>query len=108
MYPISQIVNIEGTGGAIIDYLGYIEIKLSIPYGNKMFKMNALLLVLPTGEYHKRCPISIHTSITNLVINSLDVSDFYIPHNLGKQFAILHKLKVSADRATPGKDCDDY
>ena len=41
-----------------------------------MFETNALLLVLPTTEFHKRVPLSKGTSITDLVVNSLDVSGF--------------------------------
>ena len=43
IHPISQIVNIEETGD-IIDSLGYISAKLSLPIGNKMFKTSSLLL----------------------------------------------------------------
>ena len=89
IYPISQFVNIEGTGGDILYCYGYIEAKLSLPVGNKMLDINAPLLDLPSTEYHNRIPIPIGTSITNLIIDSVDASD--MPHNHGKWFAILHK-----------------
>ena len=38
-----------------------------------MFESNAFLFDLPTTEYHKRVPIPIDTSITDLAINSLDL-----------------------------------
>ena len=50
--PISQIVNIEGTGDDIIDYLGYIEARFSQPTRKKLFEVDACLLVLPTTEHH--------------------------------------------------------
>ena len=40
----------EGTEGDTVDYLGYVEAKLLILFGKKMFETNALLLVLPTTE----------------------------------------------------------
>ena len=60
----------------MIHYLGYIEAELTLPIGNKMLETNAVLLVLPTTGQHKRIPISMGTTITDLVINFLDVSDF--------------------------------
>ena len=34
------------------------------------------MLVLPTPEYHKRVPVSIHTSVIDVVTTSLHASDF--------------------------------
>ena len=40
-----------------------------------MFKTEALLLVLPTTEYQKRVPVTIGTSLTDMAVDSLDLSD---------------------------------
>ena len=48
-----------------------------------MFETNAHFLVLPMARYHKRVPIYIDTFITDLVINSLDISDSNMPFNVG-------------------------
>ena len=54
--PLAKLVNIEGTGGDSIEYLGYAEASLSLPMGSHTFKTEPLLLVLPTTDYLKRCP----------------------------------------------------
>ena len=54
--PLAKLVNIEGTGGDSIEYLGYAEASLSLPMGSHTFKTEALLLVLPTTDYLKRSP----------------------------------------------------
>ena len=40
-----------------------------------MFKTEALLLVLPTTEYQKRVPVTIGTSLTDMAVDSLGLSD---------------------------------
>ena len=88
--PINQTVNIEGTGHGTIDYLGYIETRLSLPIGNKLDKESPLLLVFSTTDYHRRVVVAIGTSITDIVINSLNTSTML--HNSGRQLVALHKL----------------
>ena len=56
--------------------MGYVEAKLLLPIGKKLFETEALTHVLSITEYHKRVPIAIGTSITDLATNSLDPLDF--------------------------------
>ena len=44
---------LEGTGGSIIPYLGYVEVNLQIP-GIKSYKEDVPLLVIPTRTYLKK------------------------------------------------------
>ena len=74
--PIAKLVNIEGTGGHSIEYLGYAKASLSLPMGSNIFNIDALLLALPTTEYLKKVPVSIGTTITDMVI------DYHYQHNL--------------------------
>ena len=73
--PIDQLVNIEGAGGDAIKYVGFIEASLIFPMGTHEFKTEALLLVLPTTEYQKWVPVTIGTSLTDIAVDSLDLSD---------------------------------
>ena len=73
--PIDQLVNIEGAGGIAIKYVGFIEANLIFPMGTPVFKTEAILLVLPTTEYQKRVPVTIGTSLTDMAVDSLDLSD---------------------------------
>ena len=43
--------------------------------GTHVFKTEALLLVLPTTEYQKRVPVTIGTSLTDMAVDSLGLSD---------------------------------
>ena len=72
IYPIIQLVNIEGTGGNNIEYVGYIEAKLSLPMGSQTFEIEALLLVLPTTEYQKRVPVAICTTMTDMAVDFIN------------------------------------
>ena len=45
---------------------------MSTYFGKRLFEVDALLLVLPTREYHKRVSVAIDISITDLAINSLN------------------------------------
>ena len=46
IHPLDKLVEIEGTGGDIIKYIGYIEATLILPLGSQSFETEALLLVL--------------------------------------------------------------
>ena len=67
--PIAKLVNIEGTGGDSIEYVGYAEASLSLPMGYHTFNIDAPLLVLPTTEYLKKVSVSIGTTITDMVVD---------------------------------------
>ena len=66
--PLDQLVEIEGTGGDNMKYLGYIEATLTLPLGSRTFEIETLLLVLPSTDYQKRVPVAIGTTITDMVM----------------------------------------
>ena len=55
--------------------MGFIEADLTFPMETHVFKIEALLLVLPTTEYQKRVPVTIGTSLTDMAVDSLETSD---------------------------------
>ena len=55
--------------------MGFIEADLIFPMGTHVFKTEALLLVLPTTEYQKRVPVTIGTSLIDMAVDSLGLSD---------------------------------
>ena len=69
IHPLSQLVEIEGTGGNSIKYIGYIEAKLALPLGSHAFEVEAFLLVLPTTDYQNRVPVAIGTTVTDMVVD---------------------------------------
>ena len=84
--PLAKLVNIEGTGGDSIEYLGYAEASLSLPMGSHTFDIEALLLVLPTTEYLKKVPVSIGTTITDMVVHFINQ---HKPENMSKSWKVV-------------------
>ena len=72
IYPLDKLVEIEGTGGDLIKYIGYIEATLTLPLGSHSFETEALLLVLPSTDYQKRVPIAIDTTITDMAVEYIN------------------------------------
>ena len=83
IHPLDKLVEIEGTGGDIIKYIGYIEATLILPLGSQSFEIEALLLVLPSTDYQQRVPIAIGTTITDMVVDFINKIK---PDNLSKSW----------------------
>ena len=83
IHPLDKLVEIEGTGGDIIKYIGYIEATLTLPLGSQSFEIEALLLVLPSTDYQQRVPIAIGTTITDMVVDFINKIK---PDNLSKSW----------------------
>ena len=55
--PLDQLVPIEGSGGADVPYLGYVEVRMHIP-GIGSFDKDVLMLINhTTTHYHRREPM---------------------------------------------------
>ena len=72
IHPITQLVNVEGTRGDTIEYVGYAKAKLSLPMESQTFDIEALLSVLPTTKYQKRVPVAIGTIITDIAVDFIN------------------------------------
>ena len=72
--------------GDNIEYVGYIEAKLSLPMGTHTFKIEALLLILPTTEYQKRVPVAIGTTITDIAVDFINQNK---PENVSKSCKVV-------------------
>ena len=65
--PLDQLVSIEGSGGADVPYLGYVEVRMHIP-GINSFDRDVLMLVSHTTTcYHQRVPIQVGSHIIDQV-----------------------------------------
>ena len=55
--PLDHLVLIEGSGGADVPYLGYVEVRMHIP-GINSFDRDVLMLISHTNiHYYQRVPI---------------------------------------------------
>ena len=65
--PLDRLVPIEGSGGADVPYLGYVEDRMCIP-GISSFDQDVLMLLShTTTHYHKRVPIWVGSHIIDQV-----------------------------------------
>ena len=56
--PLGQLLELEGTGGAAIPYLGFVEVNLQI-LGIRAYNEDVLLLAIPTMAYAERVPVMV-------------------------------------------------
>ena len=69
--PLDWLIPIEGSGGADVPYLGYVEVRMHIP-GIRSFDQDVLKLIsLTTTHYHRRVPIQVGSHIIDQVINCI-------------------------------------
>ena len=61
LFPLGDLLNLEGAGGHRIPYLGYIETTVGIP--GEMFEQEAILLVVPDTGYSEKVPVLLGTNI---------------------------------------------
>ena len=62
VHPISRLLELEGTGGSVISYLGYVEVNLQIP-GIKGYNEEVLLLVILTMTYSEKVLVMVGSKI---------------------------------------------
>ena len=60
--PLGQLLELEGTGGATIPYLGFVEVNLQIP-GIQHYNEDVLLLVIPTMTYSQTVLVMVGSKI---------------------------------------------
>ena len=69
--PLDYLVPIEGSGGADVPYLGYVEVRMCIP-GIHSFDQNVLMLMShTTTHYHQRVPIQVGSRIIDQVTSCI-------------------------------------
>ena len=72
--PLGQLLELEGTGGAAIPYLGFVEVNLQIP-GIRNYNKDVLLLVIPTTTYTKTVPVMVDTKITDKALSLMTAGE---------------------------------
>ena len=69
--PLDRLVPIEGSGGADVPYLGYVEVRMHIP-GISSFDQDVLMLIShTTAHYHRRVPVQVGNHIIDQVTNCI-------------------------------------
>ena len=60
VYHLNTIIEVEATGGSLVQYTGYVEARLSIP-GIKAMNQNSLFMVVRGTNYTNRVPVQLET-----------------------------------------------
>ena len=69
-HPLDRLLELEGTGGSAIPYLGYVEVNLQIP-GIKGYNEDILLLVIPSTTYSKYVSVMVGSKIIDRVMGMI-------------------------------------
>ena len=72
--PLGWLLESEGTGGAAIPYLGFVEVNLQIP-GIRNYNEDVLLLVIPTMAYSKMVPVMVGSKIIDKALSLMIVGE---------------------------------
>ena len=105
--PLDHLVLIEGSGGADIPYLGYVEVRMCI-LGIHSYDRNVLMLVShTTTHYHQRVPIQVGSCIIDQVKNCISEDELqslsqswklaYVSTIISKS-ASVHDLELDLDQ----------
>ena len=74
VHPLGRLLELEGTGGSISPYLGYVEINLQIP-GMKSYNEDIPLLVIPTMTYSEKVQVVVGSKIIDQVMGMMTKAD---------------------------------
>ena len=72
--PLGQLLELEGTGGAAIPYLRFVEVSLQI-LGIRRYNEDVLLLAIPTMAYAERVPVMLGSKIIDKALSCMTVGE---------------------------------
>ena len=70
VHPLEWLLELEGTGGSAIPYMGYVEVNLQIPV-IRGYNKDVLLLVVPTMTYAKKVLVVMVSKIIDMVMGMI-------------------------------------
>ena len=72
--PLGQLLELEGTGGAAIPYLRFVEVNLQIP-GIRRYNEDVQLLAIPTTAYTERVLVMVGSKIIDKALSCMTVGE---------------------------------
>ena len=72
--PIGQLLELEGTGGAAIPYLRFVEVNLQI-LGIRGYNEDVLLLAIPTTAYAEGVPVMVGSKIIDRALSCMTTGE---------------------------------
>ena len=97
--PLEHLVPIEGSGGANVPYLGYVEVRMCI-LGINSFDRDVLMLVSSTTTcYHQRVPIQVGSCIFDQVTNCISEDEL---QSLSQSWKVAYVSMIISKAAPVG------
>ena len=94
--PLDNLVPIDGSRGADIPYLGYVEVRMHIPRIHS-FDRNVFMLVShTTTHYHQRVPIQVGSCIIDQVTSCISEDEL---HSLSKSWKLAYMSMIISKSA---------
>ena len=72
--PLGWLLELEGTGGAAIPYLRFVELNLQIP-GIRGYNEDVLLLAIPTMAYTEGVPVMVGSKIIDKALSCMTAEE---------------------------------
>ena len=72
--PLGWLLELEGTGGAAIPYLGFVEVNLQI-LGIRGYNEDVLLFAIPTMAYAEGVPVMVGSKIIDRALSCMTVGE---------------------------------
>ena len=72
--PLGWLLELEGTGGAAIPYLRFVEVNLQI-LGIRGYNKDVLLLAIPTTAYAEGVPVMVGSKIIDRALSYMTVGE---------------------------------
>ena len=98
-----MILQIEGSGGLDVPYLGYVETHLKIP-GIKAFDNDVLLLIVPDSVHTHHTPIILGTPHIDMAIKLAAIKELKNLHKQWKRSLIATKLTMKEAQLVSSED----
>ena len=95
VYPLGDLIHIEGAGGHSIPYLGYAEVHLTLNGLSGSPSIDALFLVMPSTPYNEKVPFLIGTNVLWQVYHTPMSGNMDIAWKLAVQTLVKqHKVEL--------------
>ena len=100
--PLEHLVPIDGSGGASVPYLGYVEVRMHIP-GINSFDRNILMFMSSTTtQYHQRVPIQVGSCVINQVTSCISKEEL---QSLSQSWKVAY-VSTKISKATSVSDLE--
>ena len=101
---LDKLLDIEGTGGSLVPYYGYIELQLKIPQIKK-FDLDVLMLVIDDSPYGARVPVQIGTLHIDMMLDLASEEEKRKLNHQSERACVAQNLHMASLQAeTSGKE----